>query len=178
MAEALQALGPLALRQHHGHALPALGQYGFQVCLRNSGVAYHQHAAVQVDQLPHARKAALLDNDVIAAHAKAHRQFHTHILTPAFFCAALCAAENCFPAVLPCRLAVIYAKHTHGPAHAGQRVQQLFRFFRRKVAHDLHIKIIFPRHIGHGTAFDALQIEAHRTDELHHTGQPAAGGPQ
>ena len=67
LAEALQALGPLALRQHYGHALPALGQYGFQVCLRNSGVAYHQHAAVQVDQLPYARKAALLDNDVIAA---------------------------------------------------------------------------------------------------------------
>ena len=77
LAKVLEAFGALSLRQHHRHALPALCKNRFDVFFRHAGIAHHQNTPVQVDELPYAFEHAAFDDDIVAAHAKPHCQFHS-----------------------------------------------------------------------------------------------------
>ena len=61
----------------------------------------------------------------------------------------------------------------HGTAGAVKLTQQRGGLVGGGVAHQLHVKIIFKRHMRHGPALDGLHIEAAGTDDLDHLAQLA-----
>ena len=72
----LQAFAVLALGHRDDIGMGALGGRLLHILHRHTAVGDHQHLAVQMDQLVHPSQAAPLYNNVIAAHAQLHGQFH------------------------------------------------------------------------------------------------------